>query len=633
MHRHFSRKNLGQQWNLDKKEDAFIRRYKGENRLRCAVLLKFFQTEGRFPETFDEISRKCLVELSQTLDIDISEIGSYDPQSGTSIRHRADVREFLGFRPCRTEDYTRLQDWLINEVIQGPEDEAVLFDHAREWLWYNKIEPPAWGQQERIIKSALANFEEWLFQNITNALSDYSIQAIDRLFTPKATDETDRTTAIFSLLKSDPGKPGLNSVLTELSKLAEIDALNLPSGLFDGVSPKTLGLYRSRAATESIRDMRRRPDHIRYTLTAAFCRERRQEIIDGLIELLIQVVHKIQVRAEKKVIKELVGSIREVSGKKTTLFKIAEAAVKNPDGTIRDVLFPVVGEKILQDLVKEYYANSPVYTKKVETNARNSYKSHYRRMVPPILGALKFQSGNEYHQPVIEALDYLRAQKPSQRIIPVDDVPIDGIVPKSLYPFLIEEGSKGREHINRISYEICVLRALRNGLRCREIWVDGADRYRNPDEDVPQDFDNKRKNYYEDLNLPLDVNKFIGNLQEKMKEALSSFNANLPSNRKVSLRLQGKDIINLSPLDPQPAPKFLQNLKAEVTARWPMTSLLDIIKEAELQTGFTEEFRGLGDREILDRNTLQRRLLLCLYALWNEYRLKACPCGWKRFDL
>jgi hypothetical protein len=56
--------------------------------------------------------------------------------------------------------------------------------------------------------------------------------------------------------------------------------------------------------------------------------------------------------------------------------------------------------------------------------------------------------------------------------------------------------AKGHERVERINYEICVLRALRERLRCKEIWVQGADRYRNPDEDLPQDFAERREAYY-----------------------------------------------------------------------------------------------------------------------------------------
>jgi TnpA family transposase len=53
-----------------------------------------------------------------------------------------------------------------------------------------------------------------------------------------------------------------------------------------------------------------------------------------------------------------------------------------------------------------------------------------------------------------------------------------------------------------------------------------------------------------------------------------------------------------------------------------MTSLLDILKEADLRTDFTEHFTSVASREALDRATLQKRLLLCLSGLGTNTGLK-----------
>jgi TnpA family transposase len=53
-----------------------------------------------------------------------------------------------------------------------------------------------------------------------------------------------------------------------------------------------------------------------------------------------------------------------------------------------------------------------------------------------------------------------------------------------------------------------------------------------------------------------------------------------------------------------------------------MTGLLDIFKEAALRTGFTDAFATLATREALDRETLQKRLLLCLYGLGTNTGLR-----------
>ena len=60
----------------------------------------------------------------------------------------------------------------------------------------------------------------------------------------------------------------------------------------------------------------------------------------------------------------------------------------------------------------------------------------------------------------------------------------------------------------------------------------------------------------------------------------------------------------------------------QIGRRWSMTSLLDVLKETDLRVGFSDVFKSLGTREILDRETLRHRLLLCLYGLGTNMGLK-----------
>lgn len=52
-----------------------------------------------------------------------------------------------------------------------------------------------------------------------------------------------------------------------------------------------------------------------------------------------------------------------------------------------------------------------------------------------------------------------------------------------------------------------MLEALRERLRCKELWVVGANRYGNPDDDLPTDFETNRMGYYQALKLPLEVER------------------------------------------------------------------------------------------------------------------------------
>ena len=53
-----------------------------------------------------------------------------------------------------------------------------------------------------------------------------------------------------------------------------------------------------------------------------------------------------------------------------------------------------------------------------------------------------------------------------------------------------------------------------------------------------------------------------------------------------------------------------------------MTGLIDFLKEADLRIGFTEKFQTAANREILGRDTLQKRLILSLHALGTNAGLK-----------
>jgi TnpA family transposase len=249
-------------------------------------------------------------------------------------------------------------------------------------------------------------------------------------------------------------------------------------------------------------------------------------------------------------------------------------------------------------------------------------------MMPHLLEALRFRSNNALHRPVIEALHWLQTHRESrQQYVSRDEVPLAGIVRPGLWELVVEQDQAGRPRINRINYEICVLQALRDGVRCKEIWVEGADRYRNPDDDVPQDFAAHRVVYYQALNHPLDASVFVAGIQRTMEHWLACLNRSLPTNPYVALRTQGKNRIRLTPLEPLPAPLHLERIKAEVLQRWPMTSLLDVLKETDLRVGFTQVFRSLASREILDRTALQQRLLLCLYGLGTNAGLKRMLAG------
>lgn len=636
MQRHWNDHELETYWSFSSDELKLLPHRDASSRLGVAASLKFFQLEGYFPSSGRDIPSAALDYMAKQLDVEPNAISDYDWQGRTGKRYRGRLRTALGIRSAIAEDFKAVESWLREEVVPWDHNLRHLQEAVHEWYRSRLIEPPTAGRIERLVRSAVRTHEAKIFDGTVAQLRPSTRQAMDALIDSSipsddsdADEGVDWRSTTFSVLKTDPGRVSLKSVLRELEKLRQIEELQLPENLFTEIQPKILRQYRLRAAAEPPREVRLHPEPIRYTLLAAFCWQRRQEIIDGLVDLLIQIVHRISVRAEKKVVDELLGDLQKVHGKTTLLFKMAEAALGQPNGVVKDVLYPVVSEQTLTDLVKEYRAHGPTYRRHVYTILRASYSGHYRRMLPPLLDALDFRTHLATHRPIINALALIKANRESRKQhFAVDGtVPIEGVVPPNWRELVLEQDSSGEVRVNRINYEISALHSLREGLRCKAIWVAGADRFRNPDEDLPADFNTQRTTYYAAIQQPENADDFIVGVRQAMEDSLSRFNDGLPKNPKVSLREQGKNRIKLSPLDPQPEPANIFRIKAELMSRWPMTSLLDVLKETDLRVGFSDAFHSVASREMLDRSVLQPRLLRCLYGLGTNAGLKRVVAG------
>ena len=597
------------------------------NRLGFAVLLLFYRTHGRFPKNPTEIDEATVARVARQLGTEPDDHGSYDTISRTSKRHRAEIRALVGFREATVADAELLEPWLRDQIPVVGAIPDQLADLLKTRCRELSIESPTPDRIDRIVRAAIHAHDERFCAGILGRLASGTRERLEALLRPARAEpgspvpdpSAQPAPALLLRLRSDPGRPGLAGVQDELAKLELIRQIELPPGLFDGVLPHEFDRYRRRVSAEAPYELRRHPEAARLTWLAAFVHRRSRTLTDDLIDLLIETIHHIGARAEHRVDRELLDDLKRVAGKQNLLFEVAGAALEKPDGIVRDVVFPIVGEQTLRDLVKEAKATGPTYRTTLRTVIRNSYKGHYRRMVPQILQQLEFRSNNEHHRPVLSALDLLKRYADSKlQTFPAEEVvPIDDIVRGLWREAVVEKDAEGRQRINRITYEICVLEALREKLRCKEVWVVGADRYRNPDEDLPADFEAQRIPYYQALKLPLEADRFIADLQDEMREALRTLDAGMPANRLVGIgRKRKKDgWITVTPFDPQPEPANLIALKAEIVATWPMTNLLDMLKETDLRLNFTDLLKSSTAYETLDRSVLRPRLLLGLNGI------------------
>jgi TnpA family transposase len=640
MKREWTTDEIIDQFTLLEDEQEFVQANSPHNRLGKALLLKFFQYEARFPEGQSEIPPQVINYVAQQLDVLPTVFEEYRWRGRSIKDHRSAIRELYGFRPATLMDQNELRDWLLDEILPDEYRSVYLEERVYARLRDLHLEPPTKGRVKRLVTSAMHRYERIFFAETVERLSPEIRNRLHDLI--HHTGELDDALPLdgdevlhypIHELKAGAGSPKVKNIKRVCARLQQLQAIELPDDLFEGIPLRFLRQYRQQVAVESPSHLQRRSkeqagEAQTLTMLAAFCWVRQREITDDLVDLLIRVLNDIRVRAKYKEEKRLLTDFIRVNGKQQLLFRLAETMLKNPDGIISEVLYPVIGEARLQALVEEA-RNSGVYQQSVQMRVTASYTYHYRQILPLLLEVLHFRSNNEQHHPLIVALKIVEqhlsrkeAYYPRTAIVPLDHV-----IQKQWQDWVYQVDKRGTTRIRRSRYEVCVLQTLGERLRCKEIWVEGADRYRNPADDVPTDFSDRRQMYYEALGLPLNGKEFVKGLKEQMRQALQNLNDTLPDNDAVTILPKAGGWIKVRPYEAQDEPSNLSYLKGHIRQRWWMTSLLDVLKEVDLRVGFTQGFESLTGQHRLPQAELQQRLLLCLFGLGTNTGLSSVSMG------
>ncbi|MEU7886756.1 DUF4158 domain-containing protein [Microbispora bryophytorum] len=311
-------------WTLLEEDQERLRNKSGANRLGLALLLKFFEVEARFPEDTGEIPVPAVSYVAQQVKVPAEEWAAYDWSGRAIKRHRTEIRAAFGFGECTKEDQAQLAEWLAVELCGVELNRDRLAEAVVARCRNDRREPPTPGRIARLVGSAVSTFEERFCAATVGRLSAATRSRLDDLIAEDAgTDESaGGGGTFFTELKADPGALGLDSLLAEVNKLQRVRALELPSELFGDVSEKLVAAWRA--------------------------------------------------RAEKKVEGEFNKELKRVRGKEGILLRLAEAAVAEPGGTVRKVIYPVAGESMLKALAAEAAANEARYRARVRTVLRSS---------------------------------------------------------------------------------------------------------------------------------------------------------------------------------------------------------------------------------------------------------------------
>ncbi len=631
MVRELDQDELIDRWTLGSDELDLVAGKRGATRLGFALLLRFYTESGRFPRGRSEIPGAAVDYVARQVGVEGSEIAFYEWSGRTIEYHRAQIRTALGFRECSVSDAGAICDWLVEHVTQVERSGDRVREHLQAECRRRQLEPPTAGRVDRIVRSAISRGEDVLFDRVASRLVEPQRQRLLALIEPVGDQdgEIEDGVGVLASIRSDPGNVSLNTMLTEIAKLEAVRAVGVSADVFADVAPKIISDWRGRAAVESPSHLRDHPPQVKLTLLAALLFCRRREITDTLVELLCSTVHRINARAEVRVTNELIREFKRVTGKENLLFRVAEATVDAGDKLVRDTVYPVAPQAVLRDLVAEFKSSGPTYQRTVKATLRSSYTNHYRAGLIKLLSVLEFCSNNTTHRPVVDALELIGTYAGANlRYYPREEpVPAHRGVSGDWAELVYQTDKRGHRRVVRMIYEICTFQALRDQLRCKEIWVVGAEKWRNPAQDLPLDFEERRIEHYGALRKPLDPSEFVDELREQMRAELDGLHAALPACGWLEIGERRQGAIKLTPLPPVAEPRNLRKLKNQIQTRWGVVPLIDILKETVLRTGCLRAVTSVADRGMLSESVLAERLLLAIYAYGTNTGIRAVAGG------
>ncbi len=310
-------------------ELEFVRSCRGNaNRQGMAILLKGLEYLGYFPENLQQVPPSIRSFVGKQLGLLTDLTNQYPWESSTRERHLAQIREVTG------------------------------------WLFQLRLELPAEAELQRLVNAALNGYFYDLYEQMTAQLPLKVQTQLDELLVVPP----DGAISHFESLKADAANPGVNNLEREISKLKTLLAVGVPPEAFRSIPWKVLQMLKRRAWNEKASEMREHPQGVRYALIATFVHVRLAEVTDDAVKMLVEIIQRLDRRSDQQVYRELLRDLQRVEGKIQILFRVAEVVITKPEGTIREVLFPVVKEETFLSDAKLFANRSALFANDAESS-------------------------------------------------------------------------------------------------------------------------------------------------------------------------------------------------------------------------------------------------------------------------
>ena len=581
-------------------------------RLFYALFFKYYEIHSEFFIKLPKFSGSLITNISNNLKLS-RKIAI--PSGSILGKYRKEIRNYFG---VNKESCEKLMCNYVRNYLSTNSSFKVDIEQVETHLKKNRIERP--HHLEQIISKSVKKYEGEVFNEMFHSLTSETKAYLNGLLI------MENNNSIMSWIKSWLQGISLKSILAESEKLKHLKNIEL-SQIVNKIPIKQQRRYYRNICTKYPNAIKQMPQISKYVLLALFCSIRCNEITDNLIDMLLRFVQKIFLSGESKIKKKLanVANIKANYSSKKLLKLLIKTILSHEDKVIKDAIFEVVPKVDLVSINSSLLKENITYEGAVYEKARKSYVHHYRQIFKPVLELLDFHTNNKHDEKIIEGLKIIKDHLSDKTVYFSKDlsVPVNKVIKKCYRHLIVNDDGR----VNRANYELALLYSLKDKLKVKEVWVGNSYKYRNPEEDLPQDFEAKKEHYFELVDKPLNGKRFTREIKQSLLDHLSAFNTSLPKNKLVKILKKPKRHIKVAKLTEQAKPQKLDLIKQELFNKWPSVNLLDILKETDLFVNFTDDFVASGPKEGLSKDEVRKRVLLAILEYGTNTGLKSMSTG------
>ena len=213
MKRLWSTDELDERWTLTPADLAFVAANADAGKLGLACQLAFWRSQGSFPDEEADLAPTVIAHLAGQIGVGSESIESYAFVGRSGRRHRQLVLDHLAVSTFDEATEAAFRSWLLSDMLPREPTPSALEDEITGWFAARRVVRPGSYRLDRLIRSVRAGHDDAVLATIAQRLDDVARSRLDALLAD------DGAGAAYTRLSTDPGKPGLDSLLAEIAKL------------------------------------------------------------------------------------------------------------------------------------------------------------------------------------------------------------------------------------------------------------------------------------------------------------------------------------------------------------------------------------------------------------------------------